>query len=136
MTTVFELQERLPTDLKKVNPFVEQVFRKILTLTRTKEEIFKIKLALEEALTNAMRHGNALNPDRHVKVHIKVDRKQIILDVHDEGKGFDFQSLPDPTARDNAAKPSGRGVFLMRSIMDRVEFYDNGSGVKMKKKFS
>jgi len=136
MTTGFELNEKLPTDLKKVTPFVEQVFRKILTLTRTKEEIFKIKLALEEALTNAMRHGNALNPDRHVKVQIKADRKQIILDVHDEGKGFDFQSLPDPTERDNAAKPSGRGVFLMRSIMDTVEFYDNGSGVKMIKKFS
>ncbi len=134
MTTGFEINEKLPTDLNKVNPFIEQAFRKVLDLIGANEEIFKVKLALEEALTNAMRHGNALEPGRYVKVRIKADHKQIMLDVHDEGKGFDFYSLPDPTHTDNAARPSGRGVFLMRNIMDQVEFYDNGSGVKMTKK--
>jgi len=136
MTTGFEINEKLPTDLNKVNPFIEQTFQKILDLIGANEEIFKVKLALEEALTNAMRHGNALEPGRLVKVRIKAGPKQISLDVHDEGKGFDLQSLPDPTRTDNVARPSGRGVFLMRSMMDKVEFYDNGSGVKMFKKLS
>ena len=131
MATSFEFDEKLPTELKEVNSFIDRVFPKILEVTGAFEENFKVKLALEEALTNAIRHGNALVPGCYVRVQIKADRKQIMLDVHDEGKGFDFHNLPDPTQADNAVRPSGRGVFLMRKIMDKVEFYDNGSGVKM-----
>jgi serine/threonine-protein kinase RsbW len=131
----FELSEKLSTDLKKINPFLDLISQKIMALAGSKEEVFKVKLALEEALTNAMRHGNAMDPALEVTVCIEASRKKIILDVHDQGEGFDFAGIPDPTSSDCANRPSGRGVFLMRKLMDEVEFYDGGSGIKMIKFF-
>ena len=135
MTPSFKLNVELPTDLFKVIPFIESVSEKIFTLTGSREEASKVKLALEEALTNAMRHGNALDPARKVTVRIEASPQEVILNVRDEGAGFDFQNLPDPTGSDHAGKPSGRGVFMMRKFMDEIVFYDGGSGVVMKKKF-
>jgi serine/threonine-protein kinase RsbW len=135
MTPSFKLDVLLPTDLLKVIPFIESVCEKIFALTGSNEEASKVKLALEEALTNAMRHGNALDPARKVTVCIEASAQEVILNVRDEGAGFDFQNLPDPTRSDHAGKPSGRGVFMMRKFMDEVTFYDGGSGVVMKKRF-
>lgn len=131
----FQLNEELPTDLKKVNPFIERIYGMILTLAGSDEQASKIKLVLEEALTNAMRHGNKLEHSTKVSVSIIADKKKIELDVHDMGKGFDFRNLPDPTKKGGVHKSSGRGVFLMRKFMDKVKFYDGGSGVRMSKKF-
>ena len=133
MQKPFTLQETLPTDLSAVNPFVERVSQKLLNLAVNPDDIFKVKLALEEALTNAMRHGNAMDASRDVAVRIEADRSAVRIDVHDRGNGFDFRNVPDPTA---SVRPSGRGVYLMRQIMDKVEFYDQGSGVVLKKNFS
>ncbi len=115
---------------------MDRVSRNILRVIRNEEKIFEVKLALEEALTNAMRHGNALDSSLEVDVRIEAGPAKVILDIHDEGKGFDFQNLPDPTTKSNVDKPSGRGVFLMRRLMDKIEFYDSGSGVKLIKFFS
>jgi len=133
MAEPFILQENLPTDLSSVNPFVEKVTQKLLLFTASSDDIFKIKLALEEALTNAMRHGNAMDASRDVTVRIEADKGAVTIDVHDRGNGFDFLHVPDPTT---SVRPSGRGVYLMRQIMDEVGFYDKGSGVRLKKKFS
>lgn len=136
MTSPFLLHEKLPTDLQKVNLFVDRVSQGILRAIGNEEDFFQVKLALEEALTNAMRHGNALDSSLAVDVRIEAGPAKVILDIHDEGKGFNFQNLPDPTNKVNVNKPSGRGVFLMRRLMDKVEFYDGGSGVKLIKFFS
>ncbi len=131
----FQLDEELLTDLKKVNPFIERIYGKILSLAGSQEDASKIKLVLEEAITNAMRHGNKLERSTTVKVSIVADEKKIELDVHDMGGGFNFRNLPDPTKKDGVHKSSGRGVFLMRKFMDKVKFYDGGSGVRMSRKF-
>lgn len=135
MTSLFLLHEKLPTDLQKVNSFVERVSQNILSAVGNEQVAFDVKLALEEALTNAMRHGNALSSSLKVDVSIELYPGKIIMDIRDEGKGFDFQNLPDPTDKMNVDKPSGRGVFLMRRLMDKVEFYGGGSGVKLTKFF-
>lgn len=135
MEKEFVLEERVSTDLTLVMPLVERIAQKVLALTGSSEETFKVKLALEEALTNAMRHGNLLIAKLVVTVKIKAGRERISLDVHDEGKGFDFSNLKDPTRAESVAQISGRGVFLMRKLMDDIEFYDGGSGVKMVKTF-
>jgi serine/threonine-protein kinase RsbW len=135
MTGIYKVNEKLLTDLKIVNPFVERVSGDLMALIDSKDEAFKIKLALEEALTNAMLHGNSMDAGRYVTVHISSDKKKITMDVHDEGKGFEFRVLPDPTRVEKAHLPSGRGVYLMRKLMDKVEFYDGGSGVRMTKVF-
>lgn len=136
ITGPFKLKETLATDIKKIIPFAQRIAARVLALTGSDEEAFNVKLALEEALTNAMRHGNALDPQLKVGVSIQADGARIALDVHDQGKGFDFQSLPDPTTGAYVNRPSGRGIFLMRKLMDSVEFYDGGRGIKMVKCFS
>jgi serine/threonine-protein kinase RsbW len=133
MTALYRVNEKLKTDLKIVNPFLDRVSHELLPLIGSKDDIFKIKLALEEAVVNSMRHGNRLDDRCFVSVHIEVDAKKISMDVHDEGDGFDFRVLPDPTRGEKAHQPSGRGVYLMRKLMDKVEFYDGGSGVRMSK---
>jgi serine/threonine-protein kinase RsbW len=135
MEPPFEINEKIPTDLKNILPFLSIVAEKIAALTESREEAFKIKLALEEAITNAMRHGNLLRSSCFVTVEIEGDSEKVILDVHDEGKGFDFKNVPNPTFSENSSKPSGRGIFLMHKLMDSVDFYDGGSGVRMTKVF-
>jgi serine/threonine-protein kinase RsbW len=78
-------------------------------------------------VNNAIVHGNKLQKDRKVKVTFEViDDKVIRFTVEDEGPGFDYEHLPDPTAPENIEKPHGRGVFLMRQLSDRCEFLDAG----------
>lgn len=129
------LEKTLSTDLAEVMPLAELIAQKVFSLTGSTEEMFKVKLALEEALNNAMRHGNKLSIGLSVTVKVKADKERIILDVHDQGKGFDFDGLKDPTHEENRELVSGRGVFLMRQMMDGVKFYDSGRGVRMVKVF-
>jgi anti-sigma regulatory factor (Ser/Thr protein kinase) len=132
----FKVNEILATDVKKIVPFATRIANEVLNLTGSQEAAFNVKLALEEALTNAMRHGNALNPALEVSVAIQADEESIALQVHDQGKGFDYERLPDPTAAEFVDRPCGRGVFLMRKLMDSIEYYDGGCGIKMIKCFS
>src|SRR3989338_4909895 len=134
---IFELHEKLPTNLKEVTPFLNRVFGELGTHVKEEALLFKAKLALEEALTNAMRHGNGLKASRNVTVHIVLDQTQIVFDVSDEGNGFNPKVVPDPTQSGYAENiPGGRGIFLMQKMMDGVEFYNGGRGVKMVKKYS
>jgi serine/threonine-protein kinase RsbW len=90
-----------------------------------------ILIALTEAVNNAIHHGNALDPAKVVSVGYEVKGDRIVFLVQDQGPGFDFNHLPDPTDPQNLEKPHGRGVFLMRALADAVEFTDNGATVAM-----
>jgi serine/threonine-protein kinase RsbW len=90
-----------------------------------------ILIALTEAVNNAIHHGNGLDPAKTVSLGYEVKDDRIIFLVGDEGPGFDFGNLPDPTDPQNIEKPHGRGVFLMRALADNVEFADNGSTVAL-----
>ncbi len=90
-----------------------------------------ILIALTEAVNNAIFHGNASDPLKKVTVTCKQSDKSIAFFVEDQGKGFDFSTLPDPTDPDNIEKPNGRGVFLMKNLADQVEFHDNGRKVEI-----
>ena len=92
-----------------------------------------LKLALSEALTNAMEHGNRWDPDKMVVVTVRAGRESLEVEIQDEGQGFDFASLPDPTDESNLYKERGRGVFLMYTIMDKVEFSPEGNRVILTK---
>lgn len=97
----------------------------------SKEDIFAVHLALEEALINAIRHGNEMDPDKEVKVSYSVDCEKFEVWIEDEGPGFDPNSIPDPRCGDNLYKPNGRGLLLMRSYMDVVEHDQRGNRVHM-----
>lgn len=90
-----------------------------------------ILIALTEAVNNAIHHGNALDANKRVSVEYDTQGDRITFIVSDEGPGFDFQNLPDPTDPRNIEKPHGRGVFLMRALSDTVVFEDNGATVRL-----
>ncbi len=94
---------------------------------------FAIKLALEEAMTNAFRHGNKCDPSKHITVRYKVTAERIDIEVCDEGEGFCPGEVPDPTQPGYIERPHGRGIMLMRAYLDEVEFCDSGKSVRLVK---
>lgn len=88
--------------------------------------VFGLKLALEEALSNAVKHGNKRDPCRKVTVRYAVNAEKAVIIVRDEGGGFEPDAVPDPTAPDRLPLPDGRGLMLIRAYMDEVEYRDRG----------
>jgi serine/threonine-protein kinase RsbW len=96
-------------------------------------------MAAREAVINAIRHGNREQPDKKVEVAVDLEESEIVVRVEDRGRGFDPDSLPDPTAPDNLLRPSGRGIFLMRQFVDSVEYSfpsKRGTVVTMRKRIT
>ncbi len=111
---------------------VEKLVDELVEKHSIKEDFYgNILIALTEAVNNAIVHGNKLDEDKNV--HVKVSSEQTVLRfyIEDEGPGFDFDNLPDPTAPENIEKPNGRGVFLMRNLADRCEFLEDGKIVEL-----
>ena len=95
--------------------------------------VFAVRLAVEEALNNAIRHGNGLDPEKTAELVYEVTKEQVDIRVRDEGPGFDYRQVPDPTLDENLDKPTGRGLMLMRAYMDVVEYNDKGNELHMVK---
>ena len=87
-----------------------------------------IGLAVQEAVTNAMCHGNLLDRTKKVAVRLELHDDRLAVEVDDEGAGFDPTVVPDPCAEENLMKPSGRGILLVKALMDEVEFLDRPGG--------
>lgn len=83
-------------------------------------------LLLSEAVSNAIDHGNQNNPEKNVYVEIRIDDKQVVASVRDEGEGFEPDRNKDPLSEENLLKPSGRGIFLLEELADSLEFEDEG----------
>ena len=127
------LPSRIDIIIEMINNVVEQLSAKI---SLSKQELFDIRLVLEEAITNAIKHGNKSDPERKVKVIVMIDGRDLIILVRDQGEGFDFKNIPNPTKQDGLTKTSGRGVFLIRKLMDDVQYSDKGREIKMVKTLS
>jgi serine/threonine-protein kinase RsbW len=97
----------------------------------SEDDIFAVHLALEEAFINAVKHGNKMEPNKAVKIDYSIEPDKIEINVTDEGSGFDPEVIPDPRYGDNLYKPTGRGMLLMRSFMDVVEYISGGNMVRM-----
>jgi len=95
------------------------------------EDLFAVHLGLQEAFINALRHGNNMDPRKQIKVEYTVDRHKVEVFLEDEGGGFDADKVPDPRCGENLYKAEGRGLFLMRSYMDIVEYNERGNCVHM-----
>lgn len=92
---------------------------------------FAVRVAVEEALANAIQHGNRSDPTKSVRLDYVVADDSVIIDVQDEGRGFDPDAVPDPTRQENLDIPSGRGIMLMRAYMTDVRFHPPGNRVRM-----
>ena len=86
----------------------------------------EILIAMTEAVNNAIVHGNKLDSNKMVDIRVSVDGPVLEFRIADEGPGFDFENIPDPTSPENIEKPNGRGVFLMRQLADNCEFEELG----------
>ncbi len=103
-------------------PEIEQFFIKTFKdLNLTEKKYNSLILALSEASSNAIKHGNKNDPEKFVDILVKIDEEKIEVKIKDEGKGFDPSSVPDPTQPQNLLKESGRGLFIIKSFVD--EFY-------------
>ncbi|MCC6839038.1 MAG: ATP-binding protein [Flavobacteriales bacterium] len=110
----------------------EKLIDEVCTKHNVPESLYgNILIALTEAVNNAIHHGNALDPGKKVEFGYTVQGDKVSFRVSDEGPGFDFDHLPDPTDPQNIEKPHGRGVFLMRALSDSVAFSDNGASVTL-----
>ena len=96
-------------------------------------DVFGIHMAMEEAVMNAIRHGNKCDAQKEVHVLIELCERKFYSRITDQGSGFDPDSIPDPTLEENLEKTSGRGVMLMKSFVDIVTYNDCGNSVELAK---
>ncbi len=109
----------------------QQIMPGLQALNFSEDDIFAVHLALEEAFINAVRHGNKMEPTKAIKIDYAIEPDKIEVCMTDEGEGFDPDVIPDPRYGDNLYKPAGRGMLLIRSFMDVVEYGKKGNSIRM-----
>ena len=124
---------RTVSDFAAARTVQEDLLELARELGYSAETAFAIRLAFEEAVNNAIRHGNAMDAAKAVRIEYEVTPARVAIAIADEGRGFDPGALPDPTRDENLEKPGGRGVMLMRAYMDKVTFNRRGNRVSMVK---
>lgn len=124
----------IPSDLAESRNVHQAIMSAVHDHGFSEDAVFAIKLSLEEALVNAIKHGNKLNPKKRVKIDAKVSDDEVEIIIEDQGPGFKRQEIPDPTADENLTKCSGRGLLLMEAYMTSVEYTNNGRRVRLVKK--
>ena len=126
----------LSSELEELGRVEQAVMAAVEVYGYHEHDRFAIKLALEEALANAVKHGNRCDPSKRIVVEYRIDRREARIIVQDEGGGFDPCRVADPTLDENLEKPNGRGVMLMRVYMDDVRFNQPGNSVVLVKRRS
>ena len=133
-TPFVELRQSLPSRVAIVSPFVDQLMRFILKFRIADGTEIEIEMALLEALANAVIHGNGDNSAKRVYVTCRCYMDgEVSITVRDEGNGFDSSTVEDPTSLGNLLFTHGRGISLMKALMDEVSFEENGPAVRMRK---
>ena len=127
--TVIEIPSTL-TDAKRPESLI---LKEIESSGYDEDSTFAIKLALEEAMTNAVRHGNSGDANKKVYVRYVVTPEQVTICVRDEGEGFCPDAIPDPTTPERLSLPCGRGIMLIKAYMNKVEYRENGREICMTK---
>jgi serine/threonine-protein kinase RsbW len=123
----------IASDLAEARRVQEEIENALQASAYTEHDIFAIKLALEEALVNAIKHGNQMDPDKQVFIVYKITPERFDIRITDQGIGFNPEDVPDPTAIENIERPCGRGLLLMRGFMTEVEYHGKGNVVSMSK---
>lgn len=115
-------------NIRMIESFIDNAKEKF----QLEDDIYgNIMIAVTEAVNNAIKHGNSANKTKNVFLSLSLEDSLIKFVVKDEGQGFDYENLPDPTAPENLEKPGGRGIFLMKHLSDEVQFRDGGKVVEM-----
>ena len=128
---ILKYKEKL--NIKDVPRFTKDLLKELSPLKVHKDIVFDIRLAIEEALINAIKYGNKENNDKSIEVKLRTDDEKVEIEIKDEGPGYDYHHIPIPIVDENLERLSGRGVYLIKKIMDKVAFLDKGSRIKMVK---
>lgn len=123
----------IPSDLAEARRIQDLIEEALQASAYSEHDIFSIKLALEEALVNAIKHGNQMDPDKRVTVCYQITPQRFEVRITDEGEGFNPDDVPDPTAIENIERPCGRGLLLIRGFMTNVVYHGKGNSVSMTK---
>jgi serine/threonine-protein kinase RsbW len=131
-----QLKRSLRSEVAAISPFVDKIMLLIRKCGCVPGGESDVESALREALANAVIHGNHENPRKHVRVRFRCKRDEVSIAVQDEGRGFDINMIPNPTAPENRGAVHGRGIYLMKALMDEVRFEDGGVILRMRKSVS
>jgi serine/threonine-protein kinase RsbW len=131
---LIEIQLSMPSEVAAISPFVDKLMLLIQKCRCAPGGEDDIEIALREAVTNAAVHGNHEDPRKHVYVSCRCEAEgEVSIVVKDEGQGFDAAAVPDPTERAAIESSHGRGIYLMKALMDEVRFEQDGTVVYMRK---
>ena len=135
--TVETTELSLPSRIETVATAAAAVADFVTRSGVSEDAAFGIDMAVREAVTNAVVHGNSEDEQKVVDIVLKSSPEAVEISVHDQGAGFNPNEVPDPTAEENLLKTSGRGIFFMRSFMDEVHWFlppEGGTTVRMLKR--
>ncbi len=124
---------QIPSSLSEVPKTSAQVLDFLKPLKLTEGEIFDVRLCLEESLINSMKYGNALKPEIPVRLILEYTDTELKMTVEDHGEGFDTRKIADCTKEENLLKQSGRGIYLIRQLMDKISYNAKGNCLSMVK---
>lgn len=131
MTVTLQNKLNIPSSYEHLAD-VERMIEDVCEHFRVNEDYFgNILVAVTEAVNNAIQHGNKSNPGKKIEIEFTSKDNELSFRIKDEGEGFDYNNLPDPTDPQNIEKINGRGVFLMKNLADDVHFFENGRIVEL-----
>ncbi|MFN0054611.1 MAG: ATP-binding protein [Planctomycetales bacterium] len=137
MSTLHERVEQfevvIPSDTSAGQSVQDRIIAFLEELQYADRDVFGIRLAIEEALVNAIKHGNRMDPSKSVRIACNIGYRSVRIEIEDQGEGFHPEEVPDPTADENLERPCGRGIMLMRSFMTSIEYNASGNRVVMQK---
>ena len=127
-TTVRMTINSNPKSIGRVEGFLQKVKKKV---DLDEIQMHKLMVSLTEAVNNAIIHGNKADPSKKVKIACDCEHDDLVLTISDEGKGFRLKNVKNPLKEENLLRTSGRGIFLMRTLMDRVEYHMTKTGASV-----
>lgn len=124
----------IPSELAEICRTQQTIVNKVSEAGFNENAAFAVRLALDEALSNAVRHGNCGDPNKQVVVEYCIDDTGVMITITDEGCGFNPKQVPDPTRDENLHRPNGRGIMLMKAYMSEVRYNDRGNRLTLVKR--
>lgn len=133
MPETSRISVQIPSDTSRGLEIQEDIVALMEKYEYSMRDIFAMRLALEEGVTNAIRHGNQSDIDKLVTIEAEIGDDKMHVEIEDEGEGFDPGDVPDPTAEDFIDRPTGRGLLLMKAYLNSFEYTKNGRRLRMER---
>lgn len=123
----------IPSDTAEGQAVQVRIIEALEVREYPERDVFAVRLALEEAIVNAIKHGNRMSPDKSVEINCWINDERVRIEIEDEGEGFVRDEVPDPTLLENLERPCGRGIMLMGAFMNLIEYNEQGNKVTLEK---